>query len=42
MNLLWEERAWKDYCSWQATDKKTLKKINAIIIASVKGTTIIN
>lgn len=31
MKLLWEERAWKDYCDWQRQDKKTLKRINAII-----------
>lgn len=28
MKLLWEERAWEDYCYWQSQDKKTLKKIN--------------
>lgn len=21
MRLLWEERAWKEYCDWQAQDK---------------------
>lgn len=31
MKLLWEERAWEEYCYWQTQDKKTLKKINAII-----------
>lgn len=31
MRVLWEERAWEDYCYWQTQDKKTLKKINALI-----------
>lgn len=31
MRLLWEEKAWNEYCEWQTEDKKTLKKINAII-----------
>ena len=31
MKLLWEEKAWDDYCYWQSQDNKTLKKINALI-----------
>ena len=31
MKILWEERAWDDYCYWQKQDKKTLKRINMII-----------
>jgi toxin YoeB len=31
MRLLWEDRAWNDYLYWQCQDKKTLKKINALI-----------
>ncbi len=31
MKLLWDERAWEDYCYWQTQDKKTLKRINALI-----------
>lgn len=31
MRLLWEERAWEDYCCWQTLDKKTLRKINELI-----------
>lgn len=31
MKLLWEERAWKEYCYWQNQNKKTLKRINTII-----------
>lgn len=31
MRLLWENRAWDDYLYWQTQDKKTLKRINALI-----------
>lgn len=31
MQLLWEERAWNEYLDWQVQDKKTLKRINALI-----------
>ena len=31
MKLLWEDRAWNDYIYWQGQDKKTLKKINALL-----------
>ena len=31
MKILWDERAWNEYLEWQNEDKKTLKKINAII-----------
>lgn len=31
MRLLWEERAWDDYCYWQQQDKKTLHRINALL-----------
>lgn len=31
MRLLWEDRAWADYLYWQTQDKKTLKRINALI-----------
>lgn len=31
MRILWEERAWEEYCNWQEQDKKTLKKINILI-----------
>lgn len=26
-----DQSAWEDYCYWQTQDKKTLKKINALI-----------
>ena len=31
MKILWDERAWEDYLLWQTQDKKTLKRINALI-----------
>ena len=31
MKLLWDDRAWDDYLYWQNQDKKTLKKINALV-----------
>lgn len=29
--ISWTNGAWADYLYWQATDKKTLKRINALI-----------
>ncbi len=31
MKLTWAENAWDDYLYWQATDRKLLKRINALI-----------
>jgi len=31
MKIQWYEKAWEEYCSWQTTDKKILKKINELI-----------
>lgn len=31
MRLLWEERAWEEYCAWQVADKNILRRINALI-----------
>jgi toxin YoeB len=31
MKLLWTEEAWDDYLFWQASDKKTLGRINEIL-----------
>ena len=31
MQLLWEETAWEDYLYWQTQDKKTMKRVNALI-----------
>lgn len=31
MRTAWDTEAWQDYLYWQAQDKKTLKRINALI-----------
>lgn len=31
MRLIFSDKAWEDYLYWQQTDKKNLKKINALI-----------
>ena len=31
MKLIFAEKGWEDYLYWQRTDKKTLKRINALI-----------
>jgi len=31
MRLLWEERAWEDYCYWQRENIKVLKRLNLLI-----------
>ena len=31
MRIIFSKNAWEDYVSWQTEDKKTLKKINALI-----------
>ncbi len=31
MILSWADNAWEDYLYWQRTDKKKLKRINALI-----------
>lgn len=31
MPKIWFDEAWEDYLYWQAQDKKTLKRINALI-----------
>ena len=30
--LLWTKEAWSDYVHWQGQDKKTLKRINRLIL----------
>ena len=32
MRKLWLDDAWDDYVSWQTEDKKTIKRINKLII----------
>lgn len=34
IGVLWDDRAWDDYIYWQNQDKKTLKRINALIAIS--------
>lgn len=31
MNIIWYDKAWKDYLFWQSQDKKTLKRVNQLI-----------
>ncbi len=31
MKLIFAEEAWEDYCYWQKTDKKILKRLNELI-----------
>ena len=31
-NISFTARAWEDYCYWQTQDKKTLKRINILLI----------
>ena len=31
MGLVWEDEAWEEYLYWDSQDKKTRKKINALI-----------
>lgn len=35
--LVWTEEAWSDYVYWQGQDKKTLKRINKLINATVRS-----
>lgn len=28
---MWEDRAWEEYLQWQDEDRKTLRKLNALI-----------
>lgn len=31
MRILWYDKAWEEYLYWQTQDKKTLKRINALL-----------
>ncbi|GHV01577.1 Txe/YoeB family addiction module toxin [Clostridia bacterium] len=31
MKKVWHDRAWEDYLYWQTQDRKTLKRINALL-----------
>ena len=35
--LFWTKEAWSDYLYWQAQDKKTLKRINKLILDSKRS-----
>ena len=37
MRLVWDEHAWADYLRWQTQDRKTLKRINALIRDIARG-----
>ncbi|MBE6484822.1 MAG: Txe/YoeB family addiction module toxin [Actinomycetaceae bacterium] len=36
MRLVWDTAAWEDYCYWQGTDRRTLKRINTLILATLR------
>lgn len=36
MRLVFTSQAWEDYLHWQATDKAKLRRINALIDATVR------
>ncbi len=35
-NLAWTEAGWSDYVYWQGQDKKTLKRINKLIVNAIR------
>lgn len=35
--LAWTREAWSDYLFWQSQDKKTLKRINKLILATQRS-----
>ena len=35
--IIWSDEAWEDYLYWQTQDKKTLKRINALIQDIARG-----
>lgn len=37
MEILWHDDAWADYLYWQTQDKKTLKRLNALIQDATRG-----
>ena len=36
-NLAWTDAAWSDYLYWQKQDKKTLKRINKLLQATMRS-----
>jgi len=37
MDVLFDPRAWEQYLDWQTEDKRTLRKINSLIKAIMRG-----
>ena len=37
MRVLFTPRAWEDYVSWQVGDRKTLRRVNALIADIARG-----
>lgn len=37
MKLVWHPSAWDEYVNWQTSDRKTLKRINALIKDILRG-----
>ena len=35
--LTWTQEAWEDYVYWQSQDRKTLKRINALILDALRA-----
>jgi len=35
--IVWTKEAWKDYLYWQGQDKKTLRRINKLISATLRN-----
>ena len=35
--LAWTKEAWKDYVYWQSQDRKTLKRINKLIVETQRA-----
>lgn len=35
--LVWTAEAWEDYLYWQTQDRKTLKRINALVKDTLRG-----
>lgn len=32
INIAFSAKAWEEYCTWQVQDKKTLKRINTLLV----------
>lgn len=36
MRLVWERNAWEDYTYWQREDRRVLKRINQLIVETLR------